>query len=204
MRSPLAASIALALVISATPAAAAPRLFGIPTHVPAGGRLHVRWVGLGREVQEVEIEVSLGGGRWLRISPEMEAREGGFAWDVPAGFSGPVRLRLCGGGEGFEAAAEAAASFTIECPLAAASPQPALDAWWRVAAHTVPAASRALAGTASLSALQHTFAIAPEPRYSARVTECGASTGRVSVTARANAAPARPRRAPSRRQPLRI
>jgi len=128
MRIPRAALVALVLAVSATSAAAEPRLLGIPTHVPAGGRLHIRWTGRGQEVHEAELELSLGGGRWTRISPELEAREGGFTWQLPAELSGPARLRLRYGGEGFEAEGRVSAPFVIERP-AGVTQAPTLDAW---------------------------------------------------------------------------
>src|SRR5262245_28478622 len=93
----------LLLMLAATPAAAHPHLEGLPARVHAGSPLHITWAGLGPEVHEAELELSLAGERWVRISPELEAREGGFMWQVPATLSGPARLRLKYGGEWFEA-----------------------------------------------------------------------------------------------------
>src|SRR5262249_62289364 len=127
MRPLRAALFALVLAVSATTAVAEPRLLGIPTHVPAGGRLHVRWTGLGPEVHEAELELSLGGGRWTRISPELDANEGGFTWVVPAGLAGPARLRLRDGGEGFGAAGQRRPALAI-ASAARAPPRAAPDA----------------------------------------------------------------------------
>jgi len=203
MRIPRAALVALVLAVSATSAAAEPRLLGIPTHVPAGGRLHIRWTGLGQEVHEAELELSLGGGRWTRISPELEAREGGFTWQLPAELSGPARLRLRYGGEGFEAEGRVSAPFVIERP-AGVTQAPTLDAWWRVPAHEVPATRRALTGAASLSPLRSGYALAPQSPRSGRIARPAADPGRVGGTSVAVAMRGSTHREPSRRFPLRI
>src|SRR5215472_17243944 len=116
MRPPVLAAIAL--LLAAAPAAAAPRLVGLPAHVRGGAELHVRWTGLGPEADEAELELSLAGGRWVRISPELDAREGSFTWRVPSGLTGPARLRLRHGGEGFEADGDVSAPFVLESDLA--------------------------------------------------------------------------------------
>src|SRR5215471_20165452 len=99
MRSPLLAALAIGLLAAATPAVAAPRLQGVPARVRGGSELRVTWSGLGSGAHEAELELSLAGGRWVRVSPELDAREGGFTWRVPAGLAGPARLRLRFGGE---------------------------------------------------------------------------------------------------------
>src|SRR5215471_13631614 len=119
MRSPLLAMIALALLAPAARAAAAPRLHGIPARVRSGAELRVTWTGLGAEAHEAELELSLAGGHWVRISPELEAREGGFTWRVPSGLAGPARLRLRYGGEGFEVESDVSVSFVLEATAVA-------------------------------------------------------------------------------------
>src|SRR5262245_24613566 len=99
MRAPLPVVLVLALLAAAAPAGAAPRLGGIPARVRAGVELRITWYGLGADAHEAELELSLAGGRWVRISPELEAREGGYTWRVPSRLSGPARLRLKYGGE---------------------------------------------------------------------------------------------------------
>src|SRR5262249_35825585 len=111
---PLSDVLALLVLLVAAPAAAGPHLAGIPARVQAGAELHIGWVGLGPEVHEAELELSLAGGLWIRISPELEAREGGFIWRVPANLAGPARLRLRYGGGWFEAEGEVSMPFRIE------------------------------------------------------------------------------------------
>jgi len=112
MRRPLvtlAAAVFSLLVSLAAPsgAEARARLEGLPAEVRSGERIEVRWRDLDADVHEVELELSLGGARWVRISPEMEALEGHFTWRVPAGLSGPARIRLrAGGGDGEREVAE--------------------------------------------------------------------------------------------------
>jgi len=90
-----------------TGAAARARLEGLPAEVRSGERIEIRWRDLDADVHEVELELSIGGARWVRISPEMEALEGRFTWHVPAGLSGPARIRLrAGGGHGEREVAE--------------------------------------------------------------------------------------------------
>ena len=90
-----------------TGAAARARLEGLPAEVRSGERIEIRWRALDADVHEVELELSIGGARWVRISPEMEALEGRFTWHVPAGLSGPARIRLrAGGGHGEREVAE--------------------------------------------------------------------------------------------------
>src|SRR5580765_284760 len=133
MRPPLIASLALALLAVAAPATASPRLHDIPTRVRAGTDLRITWTGLGPEAHEAELELSLAGGHWVRISPELDAREGGFTWHVPAGLAGPARLRLRYGGEWFEAEGDVSMPFVLE-PGAVSTrvPNSDVDEWWRL------------------------------------------------------------------------
>ena len=81
---PLAALLLLLGTALWSPAArAVARLDGIPPRVVAGSRLEIAWSGLEVGAREVELELSLAGGRWMRISPELEAREGRYRWRVP-------------------------------------------------------------------------------------------------------------------------
>src|SRR5262245_53426090 len=102
MRMPPVAALLLA-ALAAAPAGAAPRLGGIPARVRAGDEVRITWSGLGAGAHEAELELSLAGGRWVRISPELEAREAGYTWRVPARLAGSARLRLKFGGDSFEA-----------------------------------------------------------------------------------------------------
>jgi hypothetical protein len=62
----------------------------------AGESVEVRWTGLPPECDELELLLSVDGGRtWpLRVSAELEPREGGFRWRVPNLAAGRARLRL--------------------------------------------------------------------------------------------------------------
>ena len=131
MRNTLA--ILTALVLSfALPAGVAARaaLHGIPSELRGGERVEIRWSGLDPDVHEVELELSLGGARWVRISPEMEALEGGYTWLVPSGLAGPARIRLRAGGEqGEREVAEQSLCFVAE---SGAGPGASLatPGWW--------------------------------------------------------------------------
>src|SRR5262245_53293740 len=171
MRSPVLAAFVLALIVTASPARAEPRLHGIPAHLRAGAALEITWTGLGPEVHEAELELSLAGGRWVRISPELEAREGGFTWHVPAGLSGPARLRLRYGGEWFEAEGVVTTPFVIE-PEAGAPvrlrPDPGLGEWWCLGRRSGTWPTRQVSRAAVLHATDHVVAISPEPDRMAR------------------------------------
>jgi hypothetical protein len=126
---PILLAVLLALVASA--ADAAPRLDGLPRAPHAGDVVHLEWSGLGRDVREVELELSLDGSRWVRISPEMEARDGRFDWHVPEWASGIARLRLRSGGELFERVAVVSEAFAI--PAHGRAPQLECSGeWWDV------------------------------------------------------------------------
>jgi hypothetical protein len=173
MRPPVIAALVLALVATSAPATAAPRLRGVPARVRAGTALEITWTGLAPEAHEVELELSLGGGRWVRISPELEAREGVFAWRVPAALSGPARLRLRYGGEGFEAEGDAT-PFVIEADAGAPMtlrPDPGLGEWWCLGQHSGAPPSGQVSGAASLHATDRVVAIAHEPDRPARPRE---------------------------------
>ena len=120
--------------VFATDAGARARLEGIPAEVRGGDRLEIRWSDLDRDVHEVELELSLGGARWVRISPEMEAYEGHFTWRVPERLAGDARIRLRageGGGRGERDVAEVSfrlVSASVAVPAAAR----ATPGWWDV------------------------------------------------------------------------
>lgn len=95
-------------------AKAEPRLSGLPGAVQVGERIDIAWSDLPSGTHEVELEVSIEGGAWRRISPELEAREGHFVWRVPASMNGSARVRLRFGGLHREEAAAASEPFMIE------------------------------------------------------------------------------------------
>lgn len=133
MRHWLAALLLLVLFLPATRAEAAARL-----HAPAGTVLRpgdvveLRWDGLDAGAREVELELSLDGGRWVRISPEMHALVGRWEWRVPAVSAERARIRLRCGGERREEVAAVGEEFRIESPasLSGAERRDFLGEWW--------------------------------------------------------------------------
>src|SRR5262249_46858057 len=75
----------LALLVCAVPgiSRAGSILPALPGEVRGGESVEVRWRAVAAEVHEVELELSLDGGRWVRISPELEPHEGRFVWRAP-------------------------------------------------------------------------------------------------------------------------
>src|SRR5262249_3692617 len=148
MRTPLALLVLFA--IAASPARAEPRLAGVPARVAAGEQLDISWSGLEARANEVELELSLASGRWVRISPELEARQGHFSWRVPSDLAGPARLRLRIGGDQFEAAAVVSQEFVIEARVDRTSPwlgglASANGEWWGLGRGSGATGSRQLA-----------------------------------------------------------
>jgi len=108
----------------------------VPGAVEGGQRVELRWDGLTGAAEEVELELNLDGGRWVRISPELEARDGRYVWTVPAVTSAHARLRLRAGGSDaggdFEDVAATSAEFCIGSHGSGSLGQdPALE-WWHV------------------------------------------------------------------------
>lgn len=97
MRIFLSTLLVLLTTLHALPARAAVSLVASSDRVRAGERVTFEWSGLSARAEEVELEWSLDDGRWLRLSPELEAHEGRFAWTVPAGHSGRALVRLRAG-----------------------------------------------------------------------------------------------------------
>ena len=110
--------ILLALATTARPAAAsepAAASLGVPAVVTAGQWVVLRWSDLPADVEESEIVLSLDGGRsyHVRVSPELEAREGEYRWCVPDLPTTRARLMLRIGGEGGERAGALSREFRI-------------------------------------------------------------------------------------------
>ena len=182
MRPTLLAAIALALLAPTAPAAAAPRLHGVPARVRGGSELRITWTGLGPEAHEAELELSLGGGRWVRISPELDAREGGFTWHVPSGLAGSARVRLAYGGEGFETEGGVSVLFVLEASATANHATEAdLDEWWCLARRSAIPPGPLVTGAPSLQPRSVTFALSPEPDRTARLA--ASFVGRAPVRA---------------------
>lgn len=146
--------------------------------------MHITWTGLGPKADEAELELSLGGGRWVRISPELDAREGGFTWRVPSGLAGPARLRLRYGGEGFEAEGDISMPFVLEQGEAAPHASDAvLGGWWDLGRSSAPLPGPHVASEPSLQPRVASLALSPEPDRLARLTVSFA--GHTSVRTRA-------------------
>lgn len=119
-RTPFAFLPLLALVLTgaAGPGAAAVAGAGaleVPAVVTAGQSVELRWSALPAEVEELELVLSLDGGRTypVRVSPELEAREGGYRWRVPDLPAARARLMLRLGGEAGERAGALSREFRI-------------------------------------------------------------------------------------------
>ena len=207
MRPLFLAALALAMAAAAVPAAAAPRLHGIPPHVRAGTDLEITWTGLGPEAHEAELELSLAGGRWVRISPELDAREGRFTWNVPAGLAGPARLRLRYGGEWFEAEGELSTPFVLEAAadgLAGGAPDAGLGEWWCLGRNAGTLPAERLSGAASLQRSDPSLALTPEPDRMTRAVVSAIARATAHEPASAHRALTPHRASLSRTYPLRI
>ena len=85
---------------SAPEAEAAPASAGgtieVPAIVSAGEAIELRWHGLPGEVEEMELLLSLDGGRsfHVRLTPELEGHTNAFRWRVPDLPTGQARLML--------------------------------------------------------------------------------------------------------------
>ncbi len=101
----LPALLALLLLAAPLTARAAVRLTASSTEARSGEVIAFRWAGLDEDVEEVELEYSVSGGHWLRLSPELEGEEREYRWHSPAGVAGLVRVRLRQGGRHEESVA---------------------------------------------------------------------------------------------------
>lgn len=105
----------------------------------AGERITFDWQGLPADAYEVELELSLAGGRWVRVSPGLEPRDGRFEWTVPSGLVGDARVRLrVGGRHDEQVVAEVPLRFAAEIVL---GPHVTSDDWWSVESHRAPESS---------------------------------------------------------------
>ena len=127
---PAALLVATLLAALASRAQAEPRLSGWSEVVRAGDRIDIAWSELPAGTHEVELKVSIDGGRWKRISPELEAHEAHFVWRVPKSMRGEARIRLCyGGGHGEDETAPSEA-FRIEGAAVSGPAQLDADDQW--------------------------------------------------------------------------
>lgn len=133
MRHWLAALLLLVLLVPASRADASVRLHGpAGTTLLAGDLVELRWDGLDPGAREVELELSLDGGRWVRISPELHALEGSWDWRVPVVSAEHARIRLRCGGERSEEVVAVGADFRIAAPRSPSGDERRdfLGEWW--------------------------------------------------------------------------
>src|SRR5689334_934726 len=90
----LPALLALLLLAAPLTARAAVRLSASSAEARSGDLIELRWSGLDPGVEEVELEYSVSGGHWIRLSPELDGEEREYRWRSPAGVAGLVRVRL--------------------------------------------------------------------------------------------------------------
>jgi hypothetical protein len=94
----------------------------VPTGaVHAGDVIEIRWAAHDRDVEELELLLSVDGGKHfaIRVSPELEARDGHWRWRVPNLPAAEASLRVRYGNEHGESLGDPTASFQI---VAAAEP----------------------------------------------------------------------------------
>lgn len=123
--------LAGALHLGAVPrASAAVRLVASHSELRAGDVVTFEWSGLPEGIEEVELEYAAPGGRWARLSPEIEAEEREYRWKTPAGVAGAIRVRLMHGRRHEESiAAEITLRLVANLERAPAQGVRAADAW---------------------------------------------------------------------------
>ncbi len=115
----LAVGIALALtggVATARAGEAVPRMALPADHVlHAGERVEIRWDAPAGEIEELELRLSIDGGRHyaVRVSPELEGGRSRFVWVVPNLASADARLCLRFNRDGRETDGEPGVAFRI-------------------------------------------------------------------------------------------
>jgi hypothetical protein len=107
---------------------------GIRESVRAGERIDLKWTGIDASIEELEIQLSVDGGRHftLRVTPELDARAGHFVWRVPNLATADARLRVRFNRGGREIEGSTSAAFRI-MPRADDAPEYAQiheGAWW--------------------------------------------------------------------------
>lgn len=131
--------VAAALLVAWLPARAEPdggRVLspGTGEALVAGQVVEVVWSPFPDDVEELEILLSIDGGRYfpLRLTPQMDPRSGSFLWVVPRVAAQAARLRIRFGRDGEEIEGEPGAPFSIFLPPAL-RPAPFLrrdGEWW--------------------------------------------------------------------------
>jgi hypothetical protein len=114
----LIGALLLAGAVSAPAARAATFAPRLPEVVIPGQEIELRWSGLPSSVEEVEIVLSLDGGRTfpVRVSRELDARDQVHRWRVPRFESGTAMLRLRMGSRHHEVDGPTSALFRISGP----------------------------------------------------------------------------------------
>lgn len=192
------------LAASANMAQAEPRLTGWSDVVQAGERIDIAWSDLPAGTHEVELKVSIDGGRWKRISPELEAHEGHFVWRVPTSMRGEARIRLCYGGGDGEEEGSPSAPFRIEGAARAGLDQlDADDQWTSRGGFGHGLGGEWVDGVAHLSATLVSFDAELPPRVSGSLPELRISRSPVSAISSPSAVPASPARSARVFTPLR-
>ena len=134
----LACMLAVSAAFAGTPAT-----LRVPADaVHAGQRVLLEWSGLPADAREVELELSLDGGRWIRISPEMDAGESRWTWTVPNLSAESARIRLRYGRDHEESVATTSGAFPITGSGSGAERQrDHAGEWWQALAHEAAPAS---------------------------------------------------------------
>jgi len=152
----------------------------------AGVTVEVRWGGLPPGVEELEILLSLDGGRCfsVRVTPECDPHAGRYLWRVPNLATSDARLRLRLGIGGREIEVEPSARFAIvgRSDLSPEFDQFHENGWWAgLARGTSGPACGLTAPAASLAAARPVGALAPSPRQdSARASRVAHRDHRVA------------------------
>jgi len=146
------------LATLATPSAAAAgpdlRLMPLPGQVRAGQTVDLQWSEAPREVEELEIVLSLDDGRsWrVRVSPELESGTVHYRWRVPDLPAERARLRIRAGddrGHEWEGAPGEAFEIVGSGGALAADPPLVERGWWFGAEASRAAEPRGLRGDAT-------------------------------------------------------
>jgi len=135
----------------------------VPAAIVAGAGVDVGWRGLPPDVREVELELSLGGGRWVRISPEIDAGAGAYRWRVPALLAALAQIRLRAGGEGFERVVAISSCFTIRSDPSGRG-RDDLTEWWHADRRAARPATGLATRAPSLGRLIETVPAETTPR----------------------------------------
>jgi len=127
--------LALAILAAPSRVLATPRgEVEIPGVVRAGDVVTLRWSGVPGDADELELLLSLDGGRHfpLRVSPELDARERVWRWRVPNVPTSEARLLVRWGNEREEREAAVSEAFEIEGDVSVPLDRELVheDGWW--------------------------------------------------------------------------